>query len=157
VEHGLAHWQREATLAEAVRASTSIPIVFEPKEVEDATLVDGGLLENLPASALRLLGTTRVLGVSLLVAGEKSSVPRNVLGVARAMIGTMEKQTLRQQKYAADYILEVVLPEGSGVFTFEQMESFVEIGYAAAKKAVPEIKRMLMRPTAAITMARSRG
>lgn len=62
-------------LAEAVRASFAIPLVFDPVVLDGRTLVDGGIAENVPVRLARDLGATRVLlsGLSLT---EVQGVPR---------------------------------------------------------------------------------
>ncbi|HEX6970872.1 MAG TPA: patatin-like phospholipase family protein, partial [Limnochordia bacterium] len=45
-----------STVAEAVRASIAIPFVFEPKQLGHRLLVDGGLLDNVPADVVRGMG-----------------------------------------------------------------------------------------------------
>ena len=48
-------------LAQAVRASASIPVVFAPVPRDDQTLIDGGLSANVPVGAARLRGGKRVI------------------------------------------------------------------------------------------------
>lgn len=54
-------------LAEAVRASFAIPLVFDPVVLGGRTLVDGGIAENVPVALAREQGAARVLlsGLSL--------------------------------------------------------------------------------------------
>ena len=40
-------------LHEAIRASTAIPLVFQPVEIQGRLLVDGGLVNNLPVEVVR--------------------------------------------------------------------------------------------------------
>ena len=44
---------RKGSVSEAVAASCSIPIVFQPAVINNTRYVDGGLLHNLPAWAIR--------------------------------------------------------------------------------------------------------
>lgn len=53
-------------LVDAVRASISIPGVFKPLEANGTLLVDGGLRENLPLSALRNFKYDTLIGVNVL-------------------------------------------------------------------------------------------
>ena len=49
-------------LAQAVRASISVPLVFPPEEIDGRLLVDGGLSANVPVAVARgLPGVTRVI------------------------------------------------------------------------------------------------
>ena len=56
-------------LAQAVRASFSLPLVFRPVVLDGRTLTDGGMVENVPVGAARRLGATRVI-TSLLESAE---------------------------------------------------------------------------------------
>jgi len=48
-------------LAEAVRASSSIPIVFRTVHADGRDLVDGGIANNVPIDVARALGATRII------------------------------------------------------------------------------------------------
>lgn len=48
-------------LVRAVRASMSIPLVFDPEPLGDRYLIDGGLAANVPIRAAREAGATRVI------------------------------------------------------------------------------------------------
>lgn len=52
---------RDGDLAQAVRASIAIPLVFAPERIGDRTLADGGLSANIPVAVARASGATRVL------------------------------------------------------------------------------------------------
>ena len=62
---------RRGDLAEAVRASFALPLVFKPVQLDGRTLTDGGMTENVPVGAARREGATRVI-TSLL---EGESIP----------------------------------------------------------------------------------
>jgi predicted acylesterase/phospholipase RssA len=48
-------------LAQAVRASIAVPLVFPPEWIDGQVLTDGGLAANLPVGLARVLGATRVI------------------------------------------------------------------------------------------------
>lgn len=52
---------RGGDLAQAVRASIAIPLVFSPERIGDVTLTDGGLSANVPVGVARQAGAVRVL------------------------------------------------------------------------------------------------
>lgn len=61
----LAAWEPvvlgEGDLAQAVRASIAIPIIFTPERIGNRMLVDGGLTANIPVGVARQLGAARVI------------------------------------------------------------------------------------------------
>jgi NTE family protein len=48
-------------LAQAVRASIAIPLVFAPERIRDQVLIDGGLSANVPVGVARDVGAGRVI------------------------------------------------------------------------------------------------
>ena len=51
------------SLAEAMRASMSIPAVFKPYTVEGKRLIDGGIVDNMPVDIARKMGADIVIAV----------------------------------------------------------------------------------------------
>src|SRR5256885_3100064 len=86
-------------LAQAVRASFAIPLVFTPVRMGDRVLIDGGLSQNVPINVARQLGAERVI-----VSRMDNSTPRrkevgSTLATASQLIGFLTLQpldTLRQ-------------------------------------------------------------
>ena len=54
---------RGGDLAQAVRASIAIPLLFAPERIGDRYLVDGGLSANIPVTVARAAGAERVIVV----------------------------------------------------------------------------------------------
>ena len=52
-------------LPEAILASGSFPSLFEPAEVDDQVLIDGGVLNNYPVEEVRALGGELIIGVDV--------------------------------------------------------------------------------------------
>ena len=52
-------------LADAVRASISLPIIFQPVRLEERVLVDGGLVDPVPVETVRNMGVPFVIAVPL--------------------------------------------------------------------------------------------
>ncbi len=80
-------------LAQAVRASVALPILFEPVRIGDRTLADGGLAANVPVRIARELGATRVI-ISDLVRHQTSPVDfGNPLTVATSLFDYLFSQS----------------------------------------------------------------
>ena len=62
-------------LSEAVGASIAVPGLFRPKRLDGRTLMDGGMVQNLPLEAAFEMGATHVIGVRL--APEWDYLPRS--------------------------------------------------------------------------------
>jgi NTE family protein len=48
-------------LAQAIRASIAVPLVFSPERIDGRVLTDGGIAANVPVAIARALGATRVI------------------------------------------------------------------------------------------------
>jgi NTE family protein len=66
-------------LVDAIRASVSIPGLFQPVRWENHLLVDGGLVEPLPVRLCRDLGADIVIGVDIMPACYPTTVERRRL------------------------------------------------------------------------------
>ena len=53
---------KEGSLAMAMRASMSIPSIFEPVPYKDVLLVDGGILNNFPVDIAKKWGADIIIG-----------------------------------------------------------------------------------------------
>lgn len=65
LDSGREVWVREGNVAEAVRASMSLPGLFPPVRDQGRWLVDGGLVNPVPVTACRALGADVVIAVNL--------------------------------------------------------------------------------------------
>lgn len=55
------------SVADAVMASTCIPGIFEPVELDGKLLVDGGVCDNVPIAVLDDAGVSPIIGVDLMI------------------------------------------------------------------------------------------
>ena len=75
------------SLAEAMRATMSLPGIFPPVEIGPRILVDGGALDNVPADVVRDMGAGIVIAVDVgIAAGE---------GVDYSMLGLIGRPSTR--------------------------------------------------------------
>ncbi len=72
---------KAGSVGRAVRASCSIPGIFEPFNDNGRLLVDGGLANNVPVDVVRGMGAKKVLAVSLNADRHHATPPRHVLDV----------------------------------------------------------------------------
>lgn len=84
----------------AVLASSCVPGIYTPQEIDGMLLVDGGLTENVPLSALKLLGAHLRIGVNL-NGNEGYTKPEGMMDVlSNAMDIAIDAQTRRQLEEA---------------------------------------------------------
>ncbi|MDJ0906503.1 MAG: patatin-like phospholipase family protein [Woeseiaceae bacterium] len=134
VETGDAHVLREGDLAQAIRASMSVPAVFAPAEIDGHLFVDGGIASNLPIDVMRSMDVDIIIAVDvefpLYPADELDSAVR----ITEQMITIlMRRETLRQIEHLGDD--DILIRPALGTFdsgAFERTPETIEPGRQAA-------------------------
>ena len=145
---------RTGSLHEAIRASTCIPGIFTPVEVDGAMLVDGGLTENVPLTALTQMGATFRIGINL-SANPVGYTPRNMLEVLSASFTILSRHRDLHLAQHADVIIEPDLRPFDST-KFKNVEEIIEAGYAATREMVPRIQELLAPKPEVPTSIRAR-
>jgi NTE family protein len=125
---------RSGPLAAAVRASCSVPGIFEPVAVGDRLLVDGGLLNDVPADVARSLAAEPVVAVRLNTGVRVAARPRTIFDVISSSLAILALHGIQQGLVAADL---VVSPElgGMGYRDLRHVDEFFSAGERAAREA----------------------
>lgn len=125
----------------AVRASSSIPGVFEPVEIHGKHYVDGGVVSPIPVDAARQLGADFVIAVDISAAPDGSN-PQDMMGIVGQSITIMGRQLAAQESTRADVVIRPGLG-GIGPTDFEQKNQAILAGEKAALAAIPAIRAKL--------------
>lgn len=149
----------EGSVVEAVRATISMPGVFVPVCREGRVLVDGGLLNNLPADVVRRTGADVVIAVdvsarlgapSVFHDGNAGRLPLTQVSLA---IETLRRSLivigahLQAQKLAQARPEVLIRPELDPAITmfngYNQAAGIIAAGEQAAEHALPRIRQCL--------------
>ena len=128
---------------QAVRASASIPNVFQPVVIGNKSYVDGGLAAPVPVTAARKMGGQVVIAVDI-SAKPKSGYGNHYLGIFDQMINIMSVPALKQELSRADVIIRPDISK-LGSTNFNQRQEAIKLGEEAARKALPQIRAALKR------------
>ena len=121
----------------AVRASCSIPGVFQPARISDKTYVDGGVVSPLAIDAARKQGADVVIAVDI-SSSIDSSVPRSTIDTILQSINIMYAKISLIQLSKADVVIRPNVGYiGSADFS-RRHEAILE-GEKAAMAALPDI------------------
>lgn len=122
----------QGSLAQAMRATMSLPGIFPPVEVGDRVLVDGGALDNIPADVVRAMGADVVIAVNVGALDDLDVISYSLLGLAGQTVDAMMRSTTRAALASADLVIDVpVVPYGS--LAWRRSAELVEEGYQAAE------------------------
>jgi NTE family protein len=124
----------QGALSVAMRASMSVPGVFDPIPVGDQVLVDGGLVRNLPVDIVRDMGANVVVAVNVGSPLRPAKDINNVLSVMDQMIGLAIDANTRAQMAslgADDVLVQPRLGRDIGSAAFDRFETAWPLGYEA--------------------------
>ncbi len=160
----------EGPLAEVLRASISLPGIFEPVVTDDAILIDGGLVQPIPVQACRALGAERIVAVDLL--GDYEGVARardlqpgagfkaNPFQVLTASFTVIMRELGRARQAGAPADLTIVPAIGHlQTHDFHKAEEFIALGRTAAETALDQVRAICHAPPpdASLPVRRSRA
>jgi NTE family protein len=130
-------------VGQAVRASSSIPGVFEPVAVAGKTFVDGGVVSPVPVDAARQLGADVVIAVDISskASGQR---PGSLLGTVNQSIAIMGQRLGEQELARADVIIRPQVLD-IGAADFAQRGRAIVEGEKAAQAAMPQIRAAVAR------------
>lgn len=114
-----------------VIASCSIPIVFHPVIINGVHYVDGGVLRNLPAWAIRDYCTTLV-GSNCSPLNRGFSYRDSLLGIAMRSYHLMSKANMLQDLKLCDIVISPPALSTVGTFDLSAIRKAVVLGYDAA-------------------------
>jgi NTE family protein len=145
----------EGKVVDAIRATMSVPGVFEPVQRGDLLLVDGGVLNNVPVDVACRAGCQATIAVDVL-----PNYPQNQPGLPPVvqpiitpllpqsfqdlshilMIMLSELTETRLKACPPGVILRPELPNDVSLLTgFERVKVLIEAGQACAEAALPKI------------------
>ncbi len=153
----------QGQIADAVRATVALPGIFTPVEWDGQLLVDGGLLDNLPAGAVRQMGADVVIAVDVtsdsgvvasLVEGlhQRRYVPSGLVDTVEVLwrsLDVMMAEISRRQLAEAhpEVIIRPAIPPDVTVLTgFPRAAEIIAAGEEAAQEALPRIRALSASP-----------
>jgi NTE family protein len=136
---------------QAVRASSSIPGVFEPVLIGDKHYVDGGVVSPVPVDAARQLGADVVIAVDISAAPSGSN-PQGMVNIVGQSITIMGRQLGKQELARADVVIKPDIT-GIGATDFEQKNQAILEGERATLAALPAIKAAIAARRASLMLA----
>lgn len=127
-------------LARAVQASSTFPLLFAPVQIDSMSLIDGGMLDNIPESIARDMGADVVLSVDIsspLI--DEVVEPWEVVNQITTIMIIEEKEKSYE---ASDFILTPV-PDSVSSYDLDALNLLPQWGKASADSIIDELKAKL--------------
>lgn len=130
------------SLAEALHASSTVPVLYAAVPRDSMALVDGGLRTNIPVDVLRDAGCVYVVAVNT------SSPPRNREAISNPIEALDQVMTVMMQQSNAEQLRQadlVIMPDIAefSATAFTAADSLIARGYRAAKAMGPALRSAL--------------
>ena len=128
----------------AVRASSSVPSVFEPVRIGNREYVDGGLVSPVPVRYARQMGAEYVLAVDISSAPE-SGKTGDMFQILMQTFTIMGKSINAFELRDADLVVRPALAQ-VGSADFSARRRSIEAGRVAMQQALPKLRAALAVP-----------
>lgn len=116
-------------LAQAIRASMSIPGVFEPVEVDSMLLVDGGIVNNFPVDVIKAMGADIVIGVDVGATVRDGKHIKGLADLFNQITYFTGEAAFKENKAMVDlYVAPRMNPYTAGSFSAEAIDSLLVRG-----------------------------
>ncbi|GAB2777259.1 patatin-like phospholipase family protein [Salinimicrobium soli] len=115
-------------------ASCSVPGFFAPVIIEDEYFVDGGLICNLPAAAIRER-CRYLIGSHVNFSGEKTGFT-GPKGIMERALNLGINQNTRPQMELCDFVIDPPKMQHYSLFEFSKIEEIIEVGYSHTQEMI---------------------
>jgi NTE family protein len=145
----------EGQIVDAALATSAVPGLFPPVQMQGRRLVDGGLLDNLPVKLLEAQKAKHTLAVdvSIHMRPEEAEAKRESLPFmppfsvdAINAIIVMSNAIMHYQldEYPPDVLIQPQIPADIGILTgFTHAKEVIDSGVQATEAALPSLERIL--------------
>lgn len=137
LDSGKAVGWSKGELIPRVMASCSIPILFQPIDINGTNYVDGGVLHNLPAWAIRKYCKT-LYGLNCSPLSRKYKYKATLTDITWRTYNLMSKANTLQDLNLCDYVVRTPDNVKFGTFEVTALEKAVRVGYEATCAVLEE-------------------
>lgn len=135
LDHGKSVGWSKGEIVPRVIASCSVPIVFNPKTINGIQYVDGGVLHNLPAWAIRSYCRT-LYGSNCSPLRDAPEGLKSLIEIAYRTYHLMNKANVPQDMKLCDYVIQVKEVSKVSIFDLTSLRMGVNAGYEAAMRVL---------------------
>ncbi len=136
------------SLAQAMRASMSVPGAMSPVEIDGRLLVDGAISNNLPIDQARKLCADVVIAVNISTPSLTRKEITSAYSVVAQLLNFLGKQTVDEQLKSLtdkDVLIAPDLGDVSTV-TFDRSKDAIRIGEEATRALADKLRRYSLPP-----------
>ena len=145
IKNGTPYIFKKGNLGTALRATTAVPGVFSPVPYEDRLLIDGGVLNNLPADIVRKSEMPFVIAVDV----EKEyciGEPKSMVDILNRSLQLMRMEMSQKNFKYADIVLRPDVGRYQA-YDITKLEQCIKAGEQEAERKIDLIINLLKQKT----------
>lgn len=132
---------KKGPVAEAVRASISIPGIFVPEKYDGRILVDGGVADRVPVSVAKEMGADIIIAVDVSMVKRNAEIS-SIYDVIMQSIDIMQTEIIKSRDLTASIMLRPPVEMFSSR-AFTNIEEIIKAGEEETKKHISQIKNVI--------------
>ncbi len=145
------------SLAEAIRASLSIPGILQPYQIEGHYLVDGGIVDEIPVDVARSMGADIVIAIEAHGLGPRNPEElRSGFAVTTQALNLLVEQNRKTSRTASDILIRPDL-SGFDYASYSDSAQLVQKGRIAGEEAMPALLSLAERVAKARALVEPSG
>lgn len=131
------------SIARAVQASCSLPVIFTPTEINKQMLVDGGVSRQIPVRTVRNeLGINKVIAVNVNHKALELEQFDNMLKIAAHLSALWASRNAREEEKLADVLIQVNA-RGIPLYDLSKSKELLKRGKKAVEEKIREIRALM--------------
>lgn len=133
---------KKGSMTQALRASMAVPMMFTPLETNGMLLVDGGLVNNLPADIAREMGADIIIAVDATSPLLDKKDLRTLVDVVDQSISLQMEKNVQENSKLANLILRPELKAYTNI-DYDKIPEIIKQGEMEANRRLQEIKSLI--------------
>jgi NTE family protein len=134
IERAAEHWFTSGPVIDAVLASSAVPGLLPPINIDGEHFIDGGIVNSIPVGRAVELGAGTVFVLQVGRIDRPLSVPRHVFDVAKVAFEISRRHRFAREMAAVPSTVDVhVLPTGGGSDRDDSPLAYRDMGAAARR------------------------
>ncbi|MDF1506702.1 patatin-like phospholipase family protein [Robertmurraya sp. DFI.2.37] len=132
---------KKGSIADAVRASISIPGIFVPEKFEGRLLVDGGVVDRVPVSVVKEMGADIIIAVDVSRVNRTTEIT-SIYDVIMQSIDILQMEIVANREIASDVMIQPPLEMYSSR-AFTNIDEIIQIGEEETEKYIAKIQQQI--------------
>ncbi|MDD5710968.1 MAG: patatin-like phospholipase family protein [Candidatus Colwellbacteria bacterium] len=133
---------KEGEMTQSIRASISLPLVFQPVAMGGRTLIDGGLSMPVPVRAVKDMGADFVIAANLYEYQYAKKLAPNWYDISNSSLSILHHHLALYDVSGADVVININVGKDSW-YRFDNGYDKIITGEEETRKILPQLREMI--------------